>query len=91
MTSHFGRIIRLPAYVNDVRTEVDAVGYIHHAFEYDGWTNKERITPLVPAIPGEVYVTKPFGQDYTIGVWHLQRLICAANASKAPEATESAA
>ena len=84
MTSHFGRIVRLPAFIDGQQTEVDAVGYQYHDSHYDGRTNKVRITPLVPAIPGELYITVPFGEDYTIGAWHLERLIRATNA---PEPT----
>lgn len=84
MTSHFGRIVRLPAFVDDCETEVDALGYEAHGYSYDGWRNRVRITPLVAAIPGELWITKPYGQDYTIGVSHLERLICRGNA---PEPT----
>ena len=79
MTSHFGRIVRLPAFIDGQQTEVDAVGYEYHGSSYDGFRNKVRITPLVPAIPGEWYITKPFGEDYTIGAAHLDRLIRATN------------
>lgn len=78
--SNLSQPVALPCFVGNDRAAFDVWcnGYAVEEMIYDGFTNKLRITPLVrnPATLGMVAV----GEDYTIGVGHLTRLILAENA-----------
>lgn len=78
-TSSFCRPVPLPCFINGERKfDVWCDGCIIHEQTYDGFTNKVRITPTVKP-PELIFSCVPVGEDYTIGVNHLTRIIIAEN------------
>ena len=77
---NFYRTIKLPVFFNDIQSEAECHGYAELGFGYDGIVNKVRIQPMVRN--AESGSLEAFGQDYTIGVSHLNRIISEANSQK---------